>query len=199
MDISSKGFVADMMDYEIEIRKSKRKTIAIEIKDAGHVVVRAPLRASNRSIQEFISQNNDWIEKHLAKAEKRQEVRRNIRTLSDLELEELIASAKRVIPERVRYFAPIVGVDYGRITIRNQRTRWGSCSSKGNLNFNIALMRAPIEVLDYVVVHELCHRKEMNHSPRFWSEVGKVLPDYKVQERWLKEHGDKLMAEVHGE
>ena len=190
--------MADMMDYEIEIRRSKRKTLAIEIKDAGHVLVRAPIRASNRSIQEFISQNNDWIEKHLAKAEKRQEAHRNIRTLSDIELEELIASAKRVIPERVRYFAPIVGVDYGRITIRNQRTRWGSCSSKGNLNFNIALMRAPLAVLDYVIVHELCHRKEMNHSPRFWAEVEKVIPDYKTQEKWLKENGDKLMAEVHG-
>ena len=186
------------MDYEIEIRKSKRKTIAIEIKDAGHVVVRAPMRASNRSIQEFISRNSDWIEKHLAKAKNRQEARKEVRTLSDIELEELITSAKRVIPERVRYYAPIVGVDYGRITIRNQRTRWGSCSSKGNLNFNVALMRAPLEVLDYVVVHELCHRKEMNHSPRFWSEVGKILPDYKEQEKWLKEQGDKLMAEVHG-
>ena len=99
-----------------------------------------------------------------------------------------------MIPERVRYFAPKVGVDYGMITIRNQKTRWGSCSARGNLNFNCLLMLAPSEVIDYVVVHELCHRKELNHSPRFWAEVARVLPDYKRQERWLKENGKRLMA-----
>ncbi len=83
-----------------------------------------------------------------------------------------------VIPERVRPYAPIVGVTYGRITIRNQKTRWGSCSSKGNLNFNVALMLVPEEVMDYVVVHELTHRKEMNHSQNFWTEVERVCPEY---------------------
>ena len=101
--------------------------------------------------------------------------------------------ALRVIPERVRFYAPVVGVTYGRITIRNQRTRWGSCSAKGNLNFNCLLMKAPPEVLDYVVVHELCHRLEMNHSPRFWAQVERVLPDYKVSRKWLREHGNELM------
>lgn len=89
----------------------------------------------------------------------------------------------------VEYFARQVGVDYGRITIRNQKTRWGSCSSKGNLNFNCLLMLAPAEILDYVVVHELCHRKEMNHSKAFWAEVEKVLPDYRESVKWLKEKG----------
>ena len=87
------------------------------------------------------------------------------------ELQVLADEALRVIPERVRFYAPVVGVTYGRITIRNQRTRWGSCSAKGNLNFNCLLMKAPPEVLDYVVVHELCHRLEMNHSPRFWAQA----------------------------
>ncbi len=94
------------------------------------------------------------------------------------------------------HFAPLVGVSYGRITIRNQRTRWGSCSGKGNLNFNCLLMLAPPEVLDYVVVHELCHRKEMNHSPRFWAEVARVLPDYQQRRRWLKEHGGALVQRM---
>ena len=105
----------------------------------------------------------------------------------------LADEALRVIPERVRFYAPVVGVTYGRITIRNQRTRWGSCSAKGNLNFNCLLMKAPPEVLDYVVVHELCHRLEMNHSPRFWAQVERVLPDYKVSRKWLREHGNELM------
>ena len=78
---------------------------------------------------------------------------------------------------------------YGRITIREQKTRWGSCSSKGNLNFNWKLIRMPEEILDYVVVHELAHRKEMNHSRQFYQTVASVLPDYRQRERWLKEHG----------
>ena len=83
----------------------------------------------------------------------------------------LADQAVKTIPEKVRYYAPLVGVTYGRITIRNQRTRWGSCSSKGNLNFNCLLMLAPPEVLDSVVVHELCHRKEMNHSKMKWNQL----------------------------
>ena len=79
----------------------------------------------------------------------------------------LAEEALKVIPERVEYFAKVIGVTYGKITVRNQKTRWGSCSSKGNLNFNCLLMLAPPEVLDYVVVHELCHRKQMNHSKAF--------------------------------
>jgi len=89
-------------------------------------------------------------------------------------------------------------VTYGRITIRNQKTRWGSCSSKGNLNFNCLLMLAPPEVLDYVVVHELCHRMEMNHSKRFWSLVETVLPDYREQEKWLKGEGAVLLRRMLG-
>ena len=94
------------------------------------------------------------------------------------------------------YYAPAVGVTYDRITIRSQRTRWGSCSSRGNLNFNCLLMLAPEKVVDYVVVHELCHRKEMNHSPRFWAEVERILPDYRQSKRWLKENGQSLMGQL---
>lgn len=182
---------------EIEIIKCKRKSIAIQLKEVGVVTVRAPYRMSKKDVLAFVDSKQDWIDKHMKELVKRQEEADNIRPLSSLELLELINSAKWTIPSRVRYFAPIVGVDYGRITIRRQKSRWGSCSSKGNLNFNVALMRAPIEVLDYVVVHELCHRLEMNHSAAFWANVERVLPNYKEQEQWLKEHGDALMAEVH--
>ena len=113
--------------------------------------------------------------------------------LTDAQLSGLKKRAKIAFRERVGYYAPLVGVSYGQITIRSQKTRWGSCSSKGNLNFNCLLLLAPPEVLDYVVVHELCHRKEMNHSPRFWAEVARVMPDYKVRRKWLKDNGNGLM------
>ena len=89
-----------------------------------------------------------------------------------------------------------MGVRYGRLAVRSQRSKWGSCSGKGNLNFNCLLLLAPDEVLDYVVVHELCHRREMNHSPRFWAEVERVLPDFKNARRWLKQNGASLMARL---
>ena len=114
------------------------------------------------------------------------------------EIRELANRALQYIPERVRYYAPLVGVSFGCITIRNQRSRWGSCSAKGNLNFNCLLMLAPPEVIDSVVVHELCHRKEMNHSKAFYAEVLRVFPDCWKWDKWLKENGDKLMRRMIG-
>ena len=100
------------------------------------------------------------------------------------------------LPERTAYFARLLNVTYGRITIRSQRTRWGSCSAAGNLNFNCLLMLTPGEIRDYVVVHELCHRKELNHSARFWNLVEEVLPDYRTRRQWLKDHGGSLIARL---
>lgn len=101
--------------------------------------------------------------------------------------------AKAYIPKRVAELAKQTGLtDYKRITIRQQKTLWGSCSSKKNLNFNLRLMLAPAEALDYVIIHELCHLKEMNHSKRFWRLVEKHCPDYRKWEKWLDDHGDAL-------
>ena len=99
---------------------------------------------------------------------------------------------KKRLPKEFLIFARLMGVSYRNITIREQKTRWGSCSSEKNLNFNWKLILAPPEVLDYVVVHELCHLKEMNHSKAFWDEVGKVMPEYETYKLWLKENGWKL-------
>lgn len=106
------------------------------------------------------------------------------------------AKAKSYIPKRVSIYATKMGVSYGKITIRDQKTRWGSRSSSGTLSFNWRLMLAPKEVLDYVVIHELCHIKQMNHSKAFWMEVENVMPDYKIYRDWLKENGKMLTNEA---
>lgn len=96
------------------------------------------------------------------------------------------------IRERLEVYAPRIGVSYGRVTVRNQRTRWGSCSAKGNLNFNWRLILAPEECLEYVVIHELCHRREFNHSARFWDLVQRQMRDYQVWKDYLKKNGAGL-------
>ena len=162
------------------------------------VTVRAPRWLSKKEIDKILIEQEGWINRHIEQTRQLNEkdAESGIRKLSDEDIRRLRELAYPVISERVRHFSEIIGVDYGSITIRNQRTRWGSCSGKGNLSFNCLLMLAPPDVLDYVVVHELCHRKEMNHSKRFWDEVEKVLPDYRKQRRWLKEEGVMLIREL---
>jgi len=176
------------MHYEVSY--SRRKRLSIQIKPDGRVLVKAPLWMSKTEVERVVESHRGWIESHLPKEPV------VLPKLSFVEIEELAALALQDIPDRVRYYAPLVGVDYGKITIRNQRSRWGSCSGKGNLNFNCLLMLCPEEVRDYVVVHELCHRKEMNHSAGFWAEVERVLPEDKVQIKWLKEHGPALIERM---
>ena len=161
--------------------RSNRKTVAIQIKN-GEVIVKAPHRAPLAFIEDFLESKRDWIAEGLA-------VQNAYPPFTAEEVRAMADAALADIPKRVALFAPIVGVTYGRITIRNQRTKWGSCSSKGNLNFNCVLMLAPEWVRDYIVIHELCHRKEMNHSAAFWAEVARVCPNYKEAEAWLKANG----------
>ena len=175
---------------EYTIVRSDRKTIAIQIMPEGRVILRCPRRMSRDAIARFVASKENWIRTHLEKLPSPQP------TLTQGELDNLAAQAKRLLPLRVSHFAPAVGVDYGRITIRAQHTRWGSCSAKGNLNFNCLLMLAPEPVLDYVVVHELCHRKHMNHSAAFWAEVERVLPDYRERRTWLKANGNALIGRL---
>lgn len=96
--------------------------------------------------------------------------------------------ARTELAKKVMIFGEQMKVSVNRIVIKEQKTRWGSCSSKGNLNFNWKLVLMPERIMDYVVVHELAHRKQMNHSPAFWREVEAVLPDYRERRQWLREH-----------
>lgn len=172
--------------------RSRRKTIAIHITPAGEVEVRCPTRMRKADIEAFLESKRPWIEKHVKAIADRPPQP----PLSPAEIQALARQASQLIPQRIAHFSPKIGVTYGRITIRSQHTRWGSCSAKGNLNFNCLLLLAPPEVLDYVVVHELCHRKEMNHSPKFWAEVEKILPNYKQSKQWLKTNGQALIARL---
>ena len=184
-----------IMNYKVEIIRSNRKTLGLEIKPDGRVIARAPYGLKQSEIDKFINEKSSWIDKHLLKLQNAQN-ESNLEKLSADEIQELADKALQYIPKRVEYYAKIIGVDYGRITIRNQRTKWGSCSSKGNLNFNCLLMLTPPEVIDSVVVHELCHRKEMNHSKKFYSEVLRVYPEYQKWNKWLKDNGPAIMGRM---
>lgn len=188
-----------MQLFQAEIIRSNRKTMAVQIRADGTVLVRAPLRTSDRAIRSFLKEHERWIETHLEKIQKQlpEDKSRNSRgrdILSEGEIHELMEQARQVIPERVAYYASRMGVTYGTVTIRCQKTRWGSCSAKGNLNFNCLLMLAPAEVLDSVVVHELCHRIEMNHSRRFYEQVYRYYPEYDRWHSWLKQQGHTLIG-----
>ena len=192
-----KGCHMEQQSYRVTVIRSRRKTAAIQITGPEEVTVRVPLKFPEREIRRFLEEKRGWIEKHLEKTARREAEEKAQPPLTKEEIRRLADEALAYIPGQVRYFAWRMGVTYGRITIRNQQTRWGSCSSKGNLNFNFLLMLCPMEVIDYIIVHELCHRKEMNHSPRFWAEVAAVLPDYRQHEKWLKQHGHALLARAN--
>ncbi len=184
--------------FDYEIIYSSRRTTAIQVSPDGRVIVRAPKHCPRGFIDSFICQKEDWVLKHLSRFEKQRELHSSTKRppLSGKDRARYMAVARDIFMKKAAYYARIMDVSYGRISIREQRTRWGSCSSKGNLNFNWRLILAPEEVLDYVVVHELAHRREMNHSKAFYAIVESVLPDYRSARRWLREHGHSLWEAV---
>lgn len=168
------------MDYKVVY--SGRKTISLCVKDAT-LVVKAPYGTRKDRIEALVISHTDWINKHINKQREKNERYGN---LTDERIAELRKLAKQIIPFKVAHFAKTMGLKYGRITITGAKTRFGSCSSKGNLAFSYRLMMYPEEAIDYVVVHELAHIKELNHSPEFYKVVAKVLPDYKERIKLLK-------------
>ena len=181
---------------EAELIRSSRRTISLEIRADGGLRIRAPYRMPKMEIQRFVRKNRNWIARKMEQADRRAQEKGELVPFTEEELQLLTEQARRELPQRAAEFAWQMGVTYGRITIRHQKTRWGSCSSKGNLNFNCLLMLTPREVQDYVLVHELAHRAEMNHSPRFWALVEKILPDYREQRKWLRTEGRRLIERL---
>jgi len=178
---------------EIRIKYSLRRSVSASVDANGKITVKAPLWLPEKEIERFLRANTDKLLKYRQKQEQRNSPASAGELLTDDDINKLRAAAKKYIPARTTELADMVGVSYGRISIRCQKTRWGSCSSEGNLNFNCLLMLCPVEIVDYVIVHELCHRKEMNHSKRFWAEVESVLPDYSARRAWLKKNGGEIM------
>ena len=215
----------DVIHYNLI--RSKRKTISVEITDSGTVLVRAPRWSPKWEIDAFVLSHAEWIREQQAKMAIKFIEDTWTPKLTDEELKSLTKEARKDIMDRINKWAPIVAPDSlwatqaaqvaplvptqsatqaaaqvatqarPRLTIRHQKTLWGSCTPSGNLSFNCLLMLAPEEVRDYVVVHELCHLKHLNHSNAFWRSVECALPDYRTQKKWLKENGRKLLARLY--
>ena len=170
---------------EYEILRSARRSVAISIKD-GRVILRAPFILTDKDGEKIIKDNEKWI---ISKLEEYKIRKAKEDGISEEKIKELRKSAKVYFKDKIEKFSKIMNLNYGRMTITGARTRFGSCSSKGNISFSYRLMLYPEAAREYVVVHELAHLLEMNHSKRFYSIVERYLPDYKERRKLLKNGG----------
>lgn len=189
-------YQSKLYDLPYTLIRSNRKSCSISITPDGRITVRVPLLISDREIRHLLTDRQNWIiTKYLEQQQK--QARMPVSDLTDTQRAALtqryIAAAREYFPKRAAHFQQFTGGTYSRITIRDQKTRWGSCSARGTLSFNWRLMLAPPAILDYVVVHELCHLTHMDHSAAFWQAVEAVYPDYRSARKWLKEHGQELV------
>ena len=184
------GFSSD-----IKVIKSSRKTVAIQIKPDG-IILRAPRGIKNSDIEKIINDKAEWIKRNVQKMVDAKQRAGHMPSLTAGEIDLLKKQAKLHLARRVAHYANLAGVDYGKISVRSQKTRWGSCSSNGNLSFNCLLMLLPEEIIDSVVVHEVCHRKHMNHSQNFYREIERIFPNYAACRKWLKENGSAYLARL---
>jgi predicted metal-dependent hydrolase len=171
------------MEFTYKVVKHPRaKRVKIKVEYSGLVTVVLPRFVPIKMADFWVKRNHDWIVDRLRAIQ----VKKPKASLSKAQVTDLRLKARNLIRERLDHFNLYYKYKFLRITIRDQKTRWGSCSSNGTLSFNMKLGLVPIELLDYVVVHELCHLKEMNHSSKFWDLVAKTIPDYRMRRRQLK-------------
>ena len=170
---------------------SKRRSISLQITDDAELRVRAPFKTSPKVIEEFIKKKMKWIERHLKKAEELK-----LKTLVNRQNAHPVRyykrQAKLSIPARAGELSSLTGLAYKGIKITSARKRFGSCSSSDMLTFSWRLLLAPANVLDYVIIHELAHTIEKNHSRRFWCNIAQLMPDYKTAHAWLRDNGAAL-------
>ena len=162
-----------MLNYEIKY--SKIKNVYIQIKE-GKVIVKAPKKVSKKEIEKIIKQKSDWIQKALEKEIKKQEKQ-------PLYIKE---EFKRIIEKNVNELVQLTRLKPNKITIKQKKYAWGSCSSKKNITLNLELIKYSQEAIRYVILHELCHIKYMNHSKDFWNLVKKYMPNYKQVKKEFK-------------
>lgn len=176
-------------EIQLEIIRSERKSVGIEISKGDRVVIRIPYWLKDAELKEIINKRKTWIIGKCQEMKEAGEAKSSTGAISaDKLTNEDLEQIKAKFLEKVNHYSKVMGVSVNKITIRNQKTRWGSCSSKGNLNFNYQLYYMPEELMDYVVIHELSHRRYMDHSEKFWSEVEKYCPDYEKRRNGLKKY-----------
>lgn len=148
------------------------------------ILVSIPTRASLKMAERFIEERKNWI---IEKIDELKKTTSDLRPVMDKkEHKKEKERARKIIAGRVHHFGDLYGFKFNRIAIRSQRTRWGSCTRDGNLNFNYKLIYLPVEIMDYVIVHELCHLDELNHSKKFWFLVSEIVPNYRELRKELK-------------
>lgn len=172
----------DFVEYEIIY--AKRKSLSLQIKPDLSIVVRAPFGTSKKYIDDFVIGHNDWINKKINEISSRSV---NPYSFSGKEINDLKKKTLEIVLPRVEYYSRLMGFSPNKVSVSSAKRRFASCSSCGHLNFSFRLCLYPDKAIDYVVVHELAHLKEMNHSKRFWAIVEKFMPDYKERQKLLKE------------
>ena len=163
--------------------RSKRKTLSLEVTRELTVLVRAPMRLPQREIDRFVERHEVWIQTHMERQRQRLQTHPEP---TEERRREMIAQAKRILPERVAYYAALMGVEPTGISITGARKRYGSCSAKNRLCFTWRLMEYPMEAIDSVVVHELAHIVHKNHGAEFYELVESVMPDYHRRKKMLE-------------
>ena len=164
-------------------RSARARTMRLDIHPDGTVSITAPYFFGFEAIERFVEKHMAWITRHVQKAKQR-----TILRIKRGEIPMHKKRAKLLAEERCEYFAQLYGVRYNKITIRAQKSRWGSCSHKGNLSFNYKIALLPPAIVDYIIVHEICHLLEMNHGKNFWSEVIRTVPDHKTLRKHLNKY-----------
>ena len=176
-----------MSDIKVSVRKSTRaRQLRISVKADGSVVAVQPMQVPLWRVHAFVAAQREWIRQKVAYFKQRP-VTNSLRQARVQKI--TLSERKRVltfVEQKLEYFNRHYGFFYRSVAVRNQKSRWGSCSARGSLNFNYKIASLPEHVADYIVVHELCHLKELNHSKNFWNLVAKTIPDYKIIRRELK-------------
>ena len=191
MIVGSSSFetVPTMHTFAYTLKQSKRaKRLRITITTEREVIVTIPERMPIRYAENFIKEKSSWIESSLEKIKKKV-AKRAPSVLPKSSKRDFTAQKERALKlatQKLDQWNALYRFNWNNVTIRNTSTRWGSCSKQGNLSFNYKLVYLSEALLDYLIVHELCHLKEMNHSPKFWKLVEQSIPDYTVKRKELK-------------